>query len=531
MSKNFLTNSDIVMEKSDAFSKTSNYDVIIIGAGDGGLTAGNMLSKEGYDVLIVEKHHVPGGYCTNFERNEFTFDASMHMINGCEPGGTIYEILNKFGAENRIDFIKLNELFHWKDPNNEISFHAPVNLSKFIEKLSEIFPREESGIREFYQKYSEVPKYLMNLSDDENSEEALSAIDDLSDKTVSEIIDPYISKPKLKDIMTALSGFFGLPRHELNALMFLVGALSYHHEGAYYVKGGSGSFSKALANNFEEMGGDLSLSTEVREIIFENGLATGIEVEDEKKNKNRYHSDSIIANCDPTHLVTDLCHSDSIPSSYIEKITSRRPSYSAVILYLGLDLDVAEYGFESYEIRMPKQGGKQDKLKQMILENPEDIEFQEGSGTIYSNVDPDCCPSGKSVLSTIYYADPEPFQKKLDEESERGKEYRDFKEKISDLIINRVKKVIDIPEFESHIEVKELATPLTLKRYTNNRYGAFIGWEMTSDQAIINQLPQDTPIPNLFLCGQWTMPGGGVSAVMMGGKMVCDKIRNYFQSK
>ncbi len=515
------------MNESDFRSKNLDYDVIIIGSGVGGLTAGNILSKEGYKVLIVEKHHIPGGYCTNFERKEFTFDASMHMINGCEPGGTIYEILKKIGVEDRIEFVKLEELFRWKDPKNEIDFHAKVNLSEFVEKLSEIFPEEESGIREFYQKYSKVPKHLLNFSNNDPSEEMLNLIDNLSDKTVSEIIDPYISNPDLKGIMTSLSGFFGLSPQKLNALMFLAGAMSYHHEGAYYVKGGSGTFSKTLANNFEEKGGDLSLLTEATRIIFEDGLATGIEVKDKKDNKIRYSADSIIANCDATHLVSDLCDCNSLPSEYREEVKSRRPSISTVILYLGLDVNVTDYGADDYEIWMPKQEEKKDELKEKILENPEEVEFPEGSVTAYSNVDPECCPSEKSVISTIYYADPEPFRRKLDEEGERGKEYRDFKEEISALIINRIEKVLDIPEFESHIEVKELATPLTLERYTYNREGAFIGWEMKSDQVIMNQLSQSTPVPNLFLCGQWTMLGGGVSAVMVSGKLVSQKVQNY----
>lgn len=511
-------------------TSSADYDVIIIGAGVGGLTTGNLLSDEDYEVLIVEKHHIPGGYCTNFKRKDFTFDASMHMINGCGPGGTIYEILKKIGIENDIEFIKLNELYHWKDPKNEIDFRAPADLSEFIEKLTKIFPDEEPGIREFYQEYSEVPKYLLNFPNNNTSEEALTVIDELSDKTVSEIIDPYVSNPQLKNIMTALSGFFGLPPEELNSLMFLVGAMSYYHEGAYYVKGGSGTFSKTLAENFGKTGGELKLSTEATRILFENGKATGIEAKDNKNNKTRYFSDTIIANCDPTHLVTDLCPEDPLSSDYVEKVKSRTPSSSAVILYLGLDVDVADYGFEDYEIWMPKQDENRSDLKDLVLEEPRSIEFQEGAVTIYSNVDTECCPSGKSVLTTIYYADPEPFRKKL-ENGNKGKKYRNFKNKISDLIIDKTKKVLNIPEFESHIEVKELATPLTLERYTNNRDGAFIGWEMTSDQIILNQLLQTTPIPNLFLCGQWTMPGGGVSAAMISGNLVTEKTQNYLQNK
>ena len=63
-------------------SESQTFDVIIIGAGMGGLTAGNILVKKGYKMLLIERHFIPGGYCTNFKRKDFVFDASTHLING-----------------------------------------------------------------------------------------------------------------------------------------------------------------------------------------------------------------------------------------------------------------------------------------------------------------------------------------------------------------------------------------------------------------------------------------------------------------
>ena len=79
-----------------------SFDVIIIGAGMGGLVAGTALVDKGYRVLIVEKHIIPGGYTTNFERKDFTFEVSTHLLNGCGPGGAIYEELRKIGAHERV---------------------------------------------------------------------------------------------------------------------------------------------------------------------------------------------------------------------------------------------------------------------------------------------------------------------------------------------------------------------------------------------------------------------------------------------
>jgi phytoene dehydrogenase-like protein len=75
------------------------YDVIIIGSGMGGLTAGALLAKNGINTLVLEKHIIPGGYTTTFKRKDYKFDASLHMINGCGKNGSVYNILEKTGVK------------------------------------------------------------------------------------------------------------------------------------------------------------------------------------------------------------------------------------------------------------------------------------------------------------------------------------------------------------------------------------------------------------------------------------------------
>ena len=58
------------------------YDVIIIGAGLGGLTAGALLAKRGIDILIVEQNYLPGGACTSFRREDRIFDSGAALFFG-----------------------------------------------------------------------------------------------------------------------------------------------------------------------------------------------------------------------------------------------------------------------------------------------------------------------------------------------------------------------------------------------------------------------------------------------------------------
>ncbi len=79
------------------------YDVIVIGAGMGGLTAAALLAKKGLKTLLLEKEDQVGGYVVSFKRHGFIFDATGAFVGGCHEGGEFYQILNEIGAIRRLN--------------------------------------------------------------------------------------------------------------------------------------------------------------------------------------------------------------------------------------------------------------------------------------------------------------------------------------------------------------------------------------------------------------------------------------------
>ena len=55
------------------------FDVVVIGAGLGGLSAGACLAKAGRRVLLVEREEGPGGNARAFRRGPCTFDPAIHV--------------------------------------------------------------------------------------------------------------------------------------------------------------------------------------------------------------------------------------------------------------------------------------------------------------------------------------------------------------------------------------------------------------------------------------------------------------------
>jgi prolycopene isomerase len=515
-----------------------SYDVIIIGSGMGGLVAGNALARMGHSVLMVEKHTIPGGYTTNFERKDYRFEVSTHLLNGCEPGGAIYEILEHIDAQDEVEFIKLDTLIHWRDRARGTDVRLPVALDEYVNVLAKLYPHEEKGIRGFYAAYEEVAEFLFSSSKVSESEmpahtekhaEAIARFGALKGKSAADILAPYVSDPDLIDMMTILCGLFGLGHDEIDAFIYIMCDLSYRikGQGAYYPKGGSGHFSKKLADLFEKNGGTLVLNREVTQLTFSDGLVDGVVARKPNGQKISAHSRCVVANSDLTALVHDLCPEGTFPAEYIKGIDDRVPCISAVILYVGLDIDLRDYGITEYENHTTWGEKRTSALINEINRTGDYSRLPYCDATVYSNIDPTCCPEGKSVICTLCFADPELFQNHLDDGRKRGKAYKELKKKITAQLLEKMARSVGIPDLADHAEVVELATPVTLTRYTHHRAGSFVGWQMSPDQGGGNAIPQESPVPNLFLCGQWVFPAGGVGPVMMGGRNVATLADDY----
>ena len=103
------------------------YDVIIIGAGISGLVCGCYLAKSGMKVLVVEQHDKPGGYCTSFSRQGYTFDAAAHSLGSYRTGGSLHKILDELNVNKIIQITRCNPSDIILTPN--ISLHFVISLS------------------------------------------------------------------------------------------------------------------------------------------------------------------------------------------------------------------------------------------------------------------------------------------------------------------------------------------------------------------------------------------------------------------
>jgi all-trans-retinol 13,14-reductase len=138
------------------------YDVIVIGAGIGGLTCAAFLAKEGLSVLVAEQHSKPGGYCTSFKRKGFTFDVGIDFIMGVESDGVLSRILEELGIKSKIEFIELSPLTRIIGADYNI---LSTPLKGLAYELKKMFTNEGSAIDTFLKECKSVNSQLMALAE------------------------------------------------------------------------------------------------------------------------------------------------------------------------------------------------------------------------------------------------------------------------------------------------------------------------------------------------------------------------------
>jgi len=458
------------------------YDVVIIGAGIGGLVCGCYLAKAGLKVLIVEKNDKPGGYCSSFEKNGYRFDVGVHYLGSLREEGILFKILKELDLLNRIKFITNDPTDRIITPDKTIFIRKDKNDTK--KELIAHFPGEKQNIEAFF-------KFILE-------KDFLYIVSKTKRITFKELLDDFFNDYKLKAILSILLGNLGLPSSQASALVSIVLYREFILDGGYYPKGGMQVLPDLLAQRFKEYGGDLLLSTKVVKIITKNRKIIGVEIE----NKGVISSKVVVSNADATLTFKKLLDCDTQEAKKVENL---RPSPSAFVVYLGLNkkLNISPrhftaWFFSSYDVEKCYK-------KQLSLSQIPSLYY--ALLTFSSIVDPSLAPSGKDIIRIFVGAN---FRKKIETEN---------KETIYQKLLEKLENLI--PNTQKYIEVKEIATPYTFYSFTLNREGALFGWAATPSQIDRKIFPPETSIKNLYLTGHWItkeIGQGSISGVSLGGR-------------
>ncbi len=487
-------------------------DVIIIGGGMGGLTCGALLAKRGLKVLIVEKNQKVGGCCTSFQKDGFSFDLSVQSIGECLEGGRVWRLLKELDLLDQICFIPLEPAREYHFPG--MRFLQSSKLESHIENLSSLFPKEREGIvnvysvlKKIFEEFSRVPSTL-NWFEPRSFSSQYPLLDQYKDKTFGDLLNDFISNPFLKTLLSIRTSYALLPPEEISVVGMAGIEMSYFNYGVCCVEGNVERLPLKIEERFKKMGGRVLTRKEVTQILMEGNRPIGVRLNDGQEVRGKV----VVSNIDAHSTFLDLIGEDHLPSGFRSKLKGMTPSLSYFILYLGIEGKLNELTVSNNEVFFEEPLHRE---YQFLYENrlPEKPSFYLLGPSM---VNPSHAPEGKGTLCLSLKV---PFHLSR----EWGQALRD---QLSQYLIDQA--LTFFPTLTRRILVKIETTPKTIEQWTRNRWGAAYGWAQIPRQSGIYRLSRITPLPNLYLTGHWTSPGGGIAGVVASGQLTAEVVWDRF---
>lgn len=245
----------------------SKYDVVIIGSGLGGLICGNILSKEGKKVCILEKQHQFGGSLQTFKRNGNIFDTGVHYIGGLDEGQNLNQYFKYFGILNQLNVKRLDhnafDIIQLDGKNYPMS----QGFDHFIETLAKLFPGEKANLIEYKNQIQKVCDAfpLYNLEATLNYDTELQYYE----KNIANFLKSITQNRTLQNVLAGNNFLYAGDPYKTPLFIHALIENSFI-ESAYRFIDGTSQLADVLIREIKQNGGTLFKNSEVIKLHIQN---------------------------------------------------------------------------------------------------------------------------------------------------------------------------------------------------------------------------------------------------------------------
>jgi len=482
-------------------------NVIIVGAGFGGLAAAALLARDGYRVTVIEKNEQVGGRASVWKKDGFVFDMGPSWY-------LMPDVFEKFFAEfgkKPTDYLDLVRL----DPAYRVFFGKEdfVDISKDIDKNLNLFESLEPGAKEKMKEYLEKSQYEYNIAMKDFIYKDYKHLTDFfkprlivegAKLHMFEKLDSYAKRyfksEKIRQILEYTIVFLGGSPYDSPALYSLMSHVDFNL-GVWFPKGGMGKLAEAMQDLAKEQGALFVFNEPVKKIQISQGKISGVITD-----KNNYDADFVIVNADyawaDTHLI-DKKH-QSYSNRYWEK---RKIAPSAYLLFLGLDRPIKKFVHHNLYFSPHWSLHFDDIFKKNRW--PKNFSYYV---SCISKTDPKTAPKGCENVFVLV-----PVAPGLEDNDTIREIY--FKKTIEHIEKLTGENIID------HIILKRIFAHNDFSQRYNAYKGTALGLAHTLKQtAIFRPRHQSKKVKNLYYTGHYNHPGIGVPMVIISSQILADVI-------
>ena len=486
-------------------------DVIVVGAGAGGLTTAAYLAAVGKQVLVVDRGSRPGGHSTVFERGGYEFDIGLHYITSGMDGSPLPDrVLAPLGIAlqwNRIDPVDTVVL------DDGGRFEVPLGIDAYRSALHDVLPNERGAVDRYLDLIVDLDKRLDTLSNSTGLTDVPRALRSAvpllrhRNTTLGEVFDRLQLSPKARLLLGRNAGSLGLPPSQtplaLNAAVTM-GVV----RGSWYPVGGASVIADRLAEVVTAHGGEFLLGHEVTRIEVSGGAVTGVQVRAPDGATRQLGAPVVVANADIKRTFLELLGPEAVPEALRQKVRGYRMSLPIGVVYAVLDRDLAAEGVPVTIFRVAGDDPETDLRAAQAGRFTARPSVMMSASSLKDPGNPRSCRPGQTNLQVMAMAPPHPEAWGLQAGLERGEAYQAAKQAFRDQLMAAADRAV--PGLSAAVIFEEVATPFTFSRYMGTTDGTPFGIAMSADQLANKRPAPKTPIRGLFLVGASTRAGATI---------------------
>jgi len=497
----------------------SDYDVIVIGAGVGGLGAGALLAHQGRRVLVIEQSDRVGGCCSTFEHQGYHIDLGASII---EFPQVIDWCFQRMGTsfKKEVDLISVDPVFTaiLKD-GTRVTY--PISLEETKEEIRRIAPDDIKGWEKYSKKMQGFLDAALNgffVSPAGNLTDvikmfartpALLKYNSLFFGSYEGVMRKYFKNEKILESFSFHSFYAGLPPALLPGHFAMIPYAE--HGGIYYSKGGMIGIPLGLQHCGERKGMKVELNSPVKNIIIENKRVKGIVLED----GTSISSDLVVSNINAKKMYAEMVGEKHLPWLAKKGIQSYAYSMATPMLYLCLDYQPP---LEDHHTLMTLPMDKINDYWNYHYLKGSFPSQQFGIISWTTKSDPSLAPEGHHIL--VVTLAPGVYQL-------AGTTWSSEKPILKERIIQYLSHTY-LPGLEEHVVFSELSTPVDFEKKLRSPQGAIYALRQDLPHSIMfRPSARSRHIKGLYLVGASTHPGGGVPTVTASAMISADLIEKY----
>ncbi len=499
------------------------YDVIVVGAGMGGLAAANVLVKNNKKVLLLEQSHTAGGFANSFVRGRFEFEVSLHELCGFGrydlPFGPVRGLFDKLGISDRIDWIDIPDAYRMITLDKKYDVTMPFGIKEYIDKLEEYAPGSRKEAERLFRSGEDVRKEIEALARPMGMLRKAAVMMKkgvllhTAGYSLNEVLETFALSDRAKDILRAYWAYLCVDLDTLDFVHYIQMLNSYIELKSVVPRLRSHEMVNCLVDCFRENGGEIWLGAKVTQVLTENKSVKGVRLSDGTEIK----ASTVVCNCSPHNVFGKMIKKADIPEYEIKKANARTFGGRGFCVFLGLNKSAEALGLKDYSYFIFPDMDTAKQFKRMAHPDTNDVQNTVCLNAVY----PEASPEGTSMLcmTTLFTGD---YWGSVSPE-----DYIKEKERFALRMIENFEKATGI-DIKSNIEEIEIAAPQTFARFTDTPEGTIYGYlGKEGDGVVARRMEKKGETVNgLYFAGGYGHMLLGYSSALSSGRSVAHEILN-----